>query len=166
MRTTANVSTEDGNRMDDSMLADLVKRIHQTQREQDAGWERRVAREEPAVAIVQRQRRSRAKKEEASLRRSYAPLFDQVLALLGFHDPVRISYPPEDMFLYTRQVRSLIARIADAQSAEDIVGLLHQEFTRAFGSDAGPEERYHQSARDIWRLVQRFREDRERRGKH
>jgi hypothetical protein len=143
--------------MNDTLLADLIERIRQTQEEWKVMWEHRVAREDPATAAERRRRRAEVKAEEAALRREYAPLFDQILALFGYHDPVRIAYPPEDMYVYIRQTKHLIAKLAVAQSRDEVVQLMYQEFTHAFGTEAGPESRYEQLSDDTWPLIQRFR---------
>ncbi|MGA9497008.1 MAG: hypothetical protein WBV41_14210, partial [Terriglobales bacterium] len=57
---------------------------------------------------------------------------------------------PEDE--YGPEVSTIIPRLKDAKSPEDVRRIVHEEFLRWFGGKktAGPESAYSGIARDIW----------------
>jgi hypothetical protein len=85
---------------------------------------------------------------------SRADLRAQLEALLYRHDPIGIAF--EDVKNYDEyepEVRTILPRLREATSGEDVLQLVHEEFVHWFGADtAGPKERYAAIARDIWSL--------------
>jgi len=54
---------------------------------------------------------------------------------------------------YHPEVGTILPRLRSCQSANDVLRVTHEEFTRWFGADtAGPAGSYRQIASDIWRL--------------
>ncbi len=56
---------------------------------------------------------------------------------------------------YDAEAGSVIPRLADCSSPEDVAAVLHEEFLAWFGSEtAGTREIYADLAKDIWALTQ------------
>lgn len=63
---------------------------------------------------------------------------------------------PEDE--YDPEVRSILPRLKDARSVDDVQQIVHEEFVRWFGDDiAGPADAYADLASGAWSAYERFR---------
>jgi len=91
------------------------------------------------------------------VRNEYRDLYDSVVALLFRHDPVGINFEC-NTDEYEPEVDTILPRLRDCQSAEDVNRVVHEEFTRWFGFTAGAQEKYAQIALEVWQLWQRFRQ--------
>ena len=85
-------------------------------------------------------------------RLDYQNLHGGLTALLYRHDPMGLAAAgcPEDE--YGPEVSTIIPRLKDAKSPEDVRRIVHEEFLRWFGGKktAGPESAYSGITRDIW----------------
>jgi len=89
--------------------------------------------------------------ERALIKAEYGQLFDAVSALLFQHDPIGIQ--PEVNSEYDLEARTILPRLKECQSEEDVKKVVHQEFVRWFDDPiAGPAELYRDMAHEIWRL--------------
>lgn len=81
----------------------------------------------------------------------YGNLYDEVVAILYQHDPVALSRAgaPEDE--YEPEAGTIVPRLREARSADDVRRIIHEEFVHWFDAAlAGPETEYAQAARDVW----------------
>ncbi len=73
-------------------------------------------------------------------------------------DPIGLlaSGAPADE--YAREIGTILPRIADTNGVDDVVVILHEEFSRWFGADkAGPRQAYRRPASRIWEAVREYR---------
>lgn len=90
------------------------------------------------------------------LRAEYGELFDSVAALLFRKDPIGINFET-NTDEYEPEAETILPRLRNCQSADDVQHVVHQEFIRWFGPDtAGTQERYTEIANDIFRLWQEY----------
>ncbi|SDL57024.1 hypothetical protein SAMN05660642_00278 [Geodermatophilus siccatus] len=92
---------------------------------------------------------------EGELRASYRGLVAELEALLYRHDPVGIAFGdnPDE---YAPEAGTIAVRLQDARTVDDVRAVVHAEFVRWFDEDtAGPVERYHRVAEEIWTLLGR-----------
>lgn len=81
-------------------------------------------------------------------------------AILFRHDPIGINFE-QNTDEYEPEVGTLLPRLSQALSPEDVQTLLHEEFVRWFDADiAGPKAKYAPIADEIWNLWQRHVEQR------
>jgi len=99
----------------------------------------------------------RARIERAETKRKYPKLFEEVSAILYRHDPIGIGIalgaPPDE---YAAEAGTIIPRLKECRSEEDVVRVVLEEFQRWFGQDAGAKERYAKPSREIWQAWQRL----------
>jgi hypothetical protein len=92
----------------------------------------------------------------AALRQSYGELFDQISAVLFAADPIRIGFMGNTEE-YELEVGTILPRLRECQSAEDVQRVMHEEFVRWFDPIlAGPARNYAEPATQIWQLWQQF----------
>jgi hypothetical protein len=95
--------------------------------------------------------------EKRRLRAEYGVLFDHVAAILFRHDPFGINFEC-NTDEYEPEASTILPRLRTCNSAEDVLTVLHEEFTRWFDADiAGPRERYSTIANEVWALWQKSR---------
>ena len=89
-------------------------------------------------------------RREAS-RAQYKELFATVEAILFAHDPLGINFE-DNTDEYDLEVGTILPRLKECRSAEDVATVVHQEFVRWFdGEDtAGSIEGYRAAANEIW----------------
>ena len=106
----------------------------------DADWARRSA------AIAE----ARVAREQALV--GQEGLVAQVEALLFRHDPIGINFE-DNTDEYLAEAQTIVMRLPEASSADDVRGIAHEEFVRWFDAQiAGPPERYSAIAEEIWAL--------------
>ena len=85
-------------------------------------------------------------------RADYENLYRGLTALLYRHDPMSLAAAgcPQDE--YEPEVGTIIPRLKDATTVEDLRRIVHEEFLRWFDDEitAGPESAYTGIAQDIW----------------
>jgi hypothetical protein len=83
---------------------------------------------------------------------NYQNLHRGLTALLYRHDPMGLAAAgcPKDE--YEPEVSTIIPRLKDAKSPEDVRRIVHEEFLHWFDGEvmAGPEPAYSGIAQDIW----------------
>jgi hypothetical protein len=97
--------------------------------------------------------------EKRRLRWEYGKLSDAVAALLFQYDPVGINFEvnPDE---YETETRTILPRLRDCQSVDDVRRVIYEEFVRWFAGSAGSEEHYAQVANEVWRLWLEFGSER------
>ena len=77
-------------------------------------------------------------------------LYDKTLAVLTTGDPIgliRGGAPPDE---YSPEARTILPRMVDAASLDEVREIVHQEFVRWFGAEiAGEKTRYERIAIDL-----------------
>lgn len=88
--------------------------------------------------------------------RATGPEFFAAVSKLMFeHDPISINFG-ENTDEYEAEAGSVIPRLINCASADDVTAVVHEEFQRWFGKDtAGDRSRYASLGKDIWVLWQR-----------
>ena len=100
--------------------------------------------------VVAKFEKARAARE--TVRRQDPQLFASVLAAMFRHDPIGINFDT-NTDEYEAETGTVIPRLRGCSSAEDVATVLHEEFSKWFGSDtAGPKTRYTALADQIWTL--------------
>lgn len=96
--------------------------------------------------------------ERKALKKQYGELYDCVAAALFEDDPIGINFE-ENTDEYEPEAGTIIPRLTQAQSVQDVVAIVHEEFCRWFGAeDAGPIEKYKNVASKIWELWLEFKQ--------
>jgi hypothetical protein len=80
-------------------------------------------------------------------------LYSRMVLLFFIHDPLGINLD-ENTDEYELEVRTVIPRLPSTTGPDDVLQVLHEEFTHWFGSSAGPREKYVCLAKDKWQLWQ------------
>jgi hypothetical protein len=85
-------------------------------------------------------------------RLQYQSLHRGLTALLYRHDPIGLAAAGAPKDEYEPEVSTIIPRLKDADSAEDVRRIVHQEFLHWFDGEgtAGPESAYSGIAKEIW----------------
>jgi hypothetical protein len=90
--------------------------------------------------------------QRGRLRARYGGLLDEISSILFRHDPIGINFD-DNTDEYDAEAATVLAGLHRCSRGEDVLRLVHREFTRWFGRDvAGPLERYEAPAADIWAL--------------
>ena len=90
--------------------------------------------------------------DRARLRREYGTLYDVVAEILFRHDPVGINFET-NTYEYEPEVDTILPRLRDCRSVEDVTEVVQQEFVYWFGEEiAGPKEGFREAAEEIWRV--------------
>jgi hypothetical protein len=91
-----------------------------------------------------------------ALKLQFGALFDEVSAALFAADPVGINCA-DNTDEYDPETGTILPRLRDAHSADDVQVLVYEEFCRWFGkSDAGDIGRYEEISEIIWEAWLRF----------
>lgn len=88
-----------------------------------------------------------------------AQLFKSVATAIDDADPIGLlqSGAPGDE--YSTEIATIVPRVARSRAADEVVDILHEEFSRMFGQPtAGPREAYVSPAAAIWQAVIEYRE--------
>ncbi|MBC7933623.1 MAG: hypothetical protein H7Z38_23935 [Rubrivivax sp.] len=86
------------------------------------------------------------------LKREYGTLFDVLTEILFRHDPIGIGFE-ENRDEYDLEAETILPRLWQCQSVEDVTEIVHQEFQDWFTPEvAGAKEKYIEIAEDIWRV--------------
>jgi hypothetical protein len=91
-------------------------------------------------------------RERQLLRSTYGTLFDDIASILFEEDPIGINFET-NKDEYEPEVGTILPRLANARSVDDVERILHEEFCRWFDNvDVGPKERYRFAAQKVWLL--------------
>lgn len=94
------------------------------------------------------------REERKRLKKEYSDLFARTSAALFKHDPMGINFE-DNTDEYDPEAATILPRLRECHSAEDVRKIIHQEFCKWFGStQAGPIELYTKASQDIWELWQ------------
>jgi len=87
-----------------------------------------------------------------TLRLRYLSLYRGLTDLLYRHDPVGLAAAGAPKDEYGPEVGTIIPRLRNANSPDDVRRIVHQEFLRWFEAEetAGPESAYNDIAQEIW----------------
>jgi hypothetical protein len=100
------------------------------------------------------------------LKRRFGGLYQDVLAIIQRHDPIQIAFVADDE--YEPEVDTILLRLGDAHSEDEIRRVVYEEFAWWFADSkaqswqerlagandiAGSEEKYREIAHDIWLLL-------------
>lgn len=91
--------------------------------------------------------------KRAKAKREYGKLFSAVSEVLFRHDPIYINFET-NTDEYDLEAETILPRLRKCQSVEDVQTVVHEEFLRWFGEDAGEREVYQEIAEEIWALWQ------------
>ena len=107
--------------------------------------------------------REQIREERRRLKEEYGSLFDSVAALLFRHDPIGIAFENPCTDEYEPEAGTILPRLRECKSANDVLRVVHEEFVRWFDPEiAGAESVYTEIASEIWEMVQKNRENRTR----
>jgi hypothetical protein len=88
--------------------------------------------------------------ERAQLKKQYGLLFDTVTALLFDSDPMGINFG-DNADEYEPETGTILPRLANAKSVDDVQTIVHEEFCRWFDSeDVGSRDTYREVSVKIW----------------
>ncbi len=90
-------------------------------------------------------------------RLQYKNFHRDLTALLYRHDPISLAAAGAPADEYEPEVSTIIPRLKDAKSPDDVQRVLHEEFLHWFNGEetAGPESAYRAMAIEIWDLMAR-----------
>src|SRR5215212_2767978 len=93
--------------------------------------------------------------EKRRLKAEYGGLFDSVAEILFRHDPAGINFE-DNTDEYEPEARTILPRLRNCHSADDVLAVVHEEFQRWFDPEiAGPRENYSTIANDVWAVWQK-----------
>jgi hypothetical protein len=97
------------------------------------------------------------RKRQVSLKAEYGALYTEVSRLMREADPIRligIGAPDDE---YDVEVRTILPRLREAKSPDDVQRIVHEEFARWFGADiAGSAAQYADVSKNIWEAWNKF----------
>jgi hypothetical protein len=92
--------------------------------------------------------------ENNRLKVEYGDLFHSVADILFQHDPVGINFE-DNTDEYYPEVRTILPRLKDCHSAQDVTSVVHEEFVRWFEPEiAEPKDHYQLPSEEIWKRWQ------------
>jgi hypothetical protein len=88
----------------------------------------------------------------------YLSLVAAVERAINDADPIGLLEGGAPADEYSSEIGTIVPRVVNVQSADEIISVLHEEFLRWFGKEtAGPRHAYEAPARHIWGAVLEFR---------
>ena len=88
----------------------------------------------------------------------YQSLVAAVGRAIGEGDPIGLLEGGAPADEYSPEIGTIVPRVVHAQSVEEVVTVLHEEFLRWFGEGtAGPRQAYEAPARQIWAALLEYR---------
>jgi hypothetical protein len=97
------------------------------------------------------------RKRQASLEAAYGTLYTEVSRLMREADPIRLIAigTPDDE--YDVEVRTILPRLREAKSSDDVQRIVHEEFVHWFSAEiAGPAKEYAEVSKNIWEARNKF----------
>ena len=90
------------------------------------------------------------RRKRRELRELYGVVYEQLNGILFAEDPMDINFE-DNTDEYEPEVGTILPRLHECQSADDVRLVVHEEFVTWFGvSIAGPQERYQTIAVRVW----------------
>lgn len=103
---------------------------------------------------------SRQQEDRKPLKAKYGALFEAVTSELFNADPIGINFE-DNTDEYDPEAGTIIPRLADARTIQDVEVIIHEEFCKWFGPEqAGPQEHYRALAGRIWDVWHAFQQRR------
>ena len=94
----------------------------------------------------------------AATKARYQSLVVAVKRAIDYADPIGLLEGGAPADEYGPEIGTIVPRVVNAQSIEELTTVLHEEFVRWFGDDtAGPRHPYEAPARKIWEALLEFR---------
>ena len=93
-----------------------------------------------------------------SAKKEFVELRETIETILRRHDPIGLigMGAPEDE--YDPEVGTILPRLKEATTEDQLKGIVHAEFVRWFGAEtAGPVDLYTAPARELWAALSSFR---------
>lgn len=98
------------------------------------------------------------KKRQESLKAAYGSLYTEVSRLLQEADPIRVIEIGAPDNEYDLEVSTILPRLREATSPDDVQRIVHEEFVHWFGAEtAGPAAHYAGVSKDIWEAWNKLR---------
>jgi hypothetical protein len=97
------------------------------------------------------------RKRQVSLKAAYGALYTEVSRLMREADPIRLIAigAPEDE--YDVELRTILPRLREAKSADDVQRIVHEEFVHWFSAEiAGSAAGYADVSKKIWKARNKF----------
>jgi hypothetical protein len=90
----------------------------------------------------------------------YHSLHDEILGILFQHDPIGINFETNAKE-YEPEVGTILPRLKEAASSNDLRRIIHEEFTHWFNGEgiAGPKAKYDKIAQEAWAAYQRHNQE-------
>lgn len=96
--------------------------------------------------------------DRAALRAEYNELFEEMRRILTEADPIHIALEQVNPDEYEPEVGTILPRLKEAHSVDDVRRIVHEEFAHWFWPEiAGPEDNYQQAAVEIWQAWKSYR---------
>ena len=92
-----------------------------------------------------------------TVKAAYGPLYTEVSRLLREADPIRLIVigAPDDE--YDPEVSTILPRLCEAKSPDDVQRIVHEEFAHWFGAEiAGSAAQYAAVSKNIWEAWNKF----------
>jgi hypothetical protein len=103
-----------------------------------------------AVLIERREQVAQLRRARDEVKRAHGAFYHEALAILCRHDPMGLIAPGNDDE-YDPEAATIVPRLAEATSADDVKRIIREEFSRWFHPDiVDPEERYEAPAQELW----------------
>jgi hypothetical protein len=91
------------------------------------------------------------REDRERLRKENRHLFDEISSILFVADLMGINFEM-NTDEYEPEVGTILPRLKNCNSVDDVRQVVHEEFVRWFSPDvAGAESRYEKVAKDIWK---------------
>lgn len=137
-----------------SMRSGVCRRVC----DQETRYVRWFRRERVKVTLPSGRKASRRRSQEKMLKVQYRELFEEVRRILTDADPIHIALEDVNPDEYEPEVGTILPRLKDAESADDVRRIIHEEFVRWFSPEiAGPEGRYQRAAAEVWEAWRKHR---------
>ena len=99
--------------------------------------------------------KEKLKAEKKRLKLEYGSVFNSIAEILFKHDPIGINFD-DNTDEYETEARTILPRLKDCHSAEDVLTVTHEEFQRWFDvGTAGAKQNYKKISDEIWGLWQK-----------
>ncbi len=92
------------------------------------------------------------RRNRTELKRAYGAAYARLSEILFYEDPIVINFG-QNTDEYEPEVDTILPRLRDVQSVEDVRRVVHEEFVKWFASTAGPPEKYQVVAKRVWEEV-------------
>lgn len=93
------------------------------------------------------------RQKRAELKRAYGTAYARLSVILFREDPIGINFE-ENTDEYEPEVGTILPRLRDTRSVDDVRQIVHEEFVKWFdASTTGPSEKYQVIAQRVWEEI-------------